>query len=87
MEGVVKANPEQAIASFIDKFGAANQTLIRSLRRALQSRLAECAELVWDNYIFLVIGYSPTKRPSDYIVSPAASAKGVSLSFNRGAEL
>lgn len=37
-----------------------------------------------DNYNFLVIGYSATERPSDYVVSIAA---GADLSFNRGAEL
>ena len=78
---------EQQLESFIAKFDDPNQALIRGLRSALRQRLPDCAELVWDNYNFFVIGYSPTERPSDYIVSLAASAKGVSLSFNRGAEL
>lgn len=56
-------------------------------RTALRARFPDCAELVWDNYNFFVIGYSPTERPSDYIVSIAASAAGVSLSFNGGADL
>jgi hypothetical protein len=80
-------NSEQQLESFIAKFDDAKQNLIRGLRAALQRRLRDCAELVWDNYNFLVIGYSPTERPSDYIVSLAAAANGVSLSFNRGAEL
>ena len=78
---------ETQLESFIDKFDAENQALIRGIRAALRSRLPDCAELVYDNYNFLVIGYSPTERPSDYLVSIAAAAAGVSLSFNRGAEL
>ena len=78
---------EKHVESFIAKFEESNQILIRALRAGLRRRLPECAELVWDNYNFFVIGYSPTQRPSDYIVSLAASAKGVGLSFNRGEEL
>jgi len=35
----------------------------------------------------VVIGYSPTERPSDAIVSMAAGANGVGLCFLRGATL
>lgn len=78
---------EAKLQSFIDKFDDDNRMLIRSVRAALQVRLPSCAELIWDNYNFLVIGYSPTERPSDYIVSIAAAASGASLSFNNGADL
>src|SRR5579875_2091136 len=78
---------EAQLQSFVEKFDEDNQVLIGQIRSALQRRLAGCAELVWDNYNFFVIGYSPTERPSDYIVSIAASAAGVSLSFNNGAGL
>ena len=53
----------------------------------LRKRLAAANELVWDNYNFLVIGYSATERPSDSIVSIAARANGVGLCFIRGARL
>jgi len=42
---------------------------------------------VYDNYNFFVIGYSPTERPSDAVVSIAAGANGVGLCFTRGARL
>jgi hypothetical protein len=42
---------------------------------------------VWDNYNFFVIGYSPTERPTDSIVSIAARANGVGLCFIHGARL
>jgi hypothetical protein len=44
-------------------------------------------ELVYDNYNFFVIGYRSTERPSDCIVSIAAAANGVGLSFYYGAAL
>lgn len=80
-------NADAQVESFIDKFDPDNQALIRSTRAALRTRLPDCAELVYDNYNFFVIGYSPTERPSDYIVSIAAAANGVGLSFNHGAQL
>ncbi len=38
-------------------------------------------ELVYDNYNFFVIGYCPSLRPTDSILSIAAAANGVGISF------
>jgi len=81
------ASAEKQLAKFISKFDSKNQALIRSIRRALRKRLPTANELVWDNYNFFVIGYSATERPSDSVVSIAAAANGVGLSFYRGATL
>ena len=70
---------EQQLDGFIKKFDADNQTLIVKLRKALRKRFPTANELVYDNYNFFVIGYSPTERPSDTIVSMAAAANGVGL--------
>ena len=72
---------EERVESFIDKFDPENQALIRSVRKALRRRFAGANELVYDNYNFFVIGYSPTQRPTDSIVSMAAGANGVGLAF------
>src|ERR1700761_9313000 len=72
---------ETQLKSFIDKFDPQNQALIRSIRAALRKRLAGAHELVYDNYNFFVIGYSPTERPTDAILSMACSANGVGLAF------
>jgi len=74
-------------AAFIAKFSPADQKRIRSLRRALRASLPTANELVYDNYNFFVIGYSPTERPSDVIVSMAARAGGVALCFLHGVRL
>ena len=61
--------------------------LVRSCRSALRRRLPTATELVYDNYNFLAIGYSPTQRTSEAIVSLAAAKNGVALSFYHGASL
>ena len=78
---------EQQLEGFINKFDSKNAALIRSARKALRKRLPPANELVYDNYNFFVIGYCSTERPSDCIVSIAAAANGVGLSFYYGATL
>lgn len=75
------------LAAFIGKFSPLDQRLIRAVRKALRQRFPTANELVYDNYNFFVIGYSPTERPSDAIVSMAAGASGVGLCFIQGARL
>lgn len=81
------ATGNQQLASFVEKFDAKNAALIRSVRKALRRRLPTANELVYDNYNFFVIGYCTTERPSDCILSIAAGANGVGLSFYYGATL
>lgn len=77
----------QPIEAFIAKFGPAHAKLIRACRAALRKRFPTAFELVYDNYNFLVFGFCASERPSDCIVSLAAAANGVGLSFYRGAAL
>jgi hypothetical protein len=81
------AEAERQLAAFIRKFSPVDQRLIRAIRTALCKRFPTANELVYDNYNFFVIGYSPTERPSDAIVSMAARANGVGLCFIHGARL
>ncbi len=52
----------------------------------MRKRLPSAQEMVYDNYNFFVIGYSPTDRPSDAILSITARAGGVGL-CSQGAKL
>lgn len=81
------ASPEARLRAFIEKFEPKDQRLIRAVRSAVRKRFPTANELVWDNYNFFVIGYSPTERPADSIVSIAARANGVGLCFIHGAGL
>jgi len=75
------------MAGFIAKFDPANAKLIRAARSAMRKRYPTATELVYDNYNFFVIGYSPTARPSDSIFSIAAASNGVGIAFLQGATL
>ena len=78
---------EKQLKGFIAKFEPKDQTLIRAVRKALRRRFPTAYELAYDNYNFFVIGYGPTERPSDCIVSMAAGASGVGLCFLHGARI
>ena len=78
---------EKQLETFVGKFDEANQKLIRAARKAMRKRLPAANELVYDNYNFFVIAYSPTLRPSDALLSLAAAANGLTLFFVQGASL
>lgn len=79
--------PARQLAVFLAKFEPAHAKLIRDCRKELQKLMPTAYELVYDNYNFFVIGYCSTPRASDCIVSIAAAANGIGLSFYRGASL
>jgi hypothetical protein len=83
----VNGDPESLLRGFIDKFDPKNRELIRAVRKILRKRFSTAYEMAYDNYNFFVLGYSPTERPSDAVVSMAAGANGVGLCFIRGATL
>ena len=80
-------SPAKQIASFLSKFDPTVSKIMMSARTALRKRFPTAIEQVYDNYNFFVIGFCTTERTSDCIVSLAASAKGVALSFYYGATL
>ena len=85
-EGIAMT-PEAQLKGFIDKFDPEHRSVIRAARTLLRRRFPNACELVYDNYNFFVIGYSPTERPSDCIVSLTGGASGIGLCFIRGATL
>ena len=80
-------SPAKQLEAFIGKFESPTAKLIRACRAEVRTLLPTAVELVYDNYNFFVIGYCATERPSSCIVSIAAAANGVGLSFYRGASL
>ena len=81
---VASKEAENRLKLFVDKFEPKHQALIRATRKALRNRFPTAHELVYDNYNFFVIGYSPTGRPSDAVLSIVAAANGVGVCFIRG---
>jgi hypothetical protein len=82
-----KDTPEAQLRSLIEKLDPKDQKLIRSVRSAVRKRLPTANELLYDYKSFFVIGYSPTDRPTDGIVSIAARADGVRLYLMHGPQL
>jgi hypothetical protein len=80
-------SPATQLEAFIAKFEPATAKLIRQCRAEVRALLPTAVELVYDNYNFFVLGYCTTERPSSCIVSLAAAANGVGLSFYHGASL
>ena len=79
---------ESELAGFVAKFAPEMQRRIRDCRATMQRRFPDAVQLVYDNYNFLVIGFGPTRRPSDAIFSLAAYARGVNLCLlQRGPDL
>jgi hypothetical protein len=79
--------PAVQIDGFIARFDPAVAKLLQSARSILRNQFPTAIEQVYDNYNFLAIGFCTTERTSDCLVSLAANAKGVSLSFYYGASL
>ncbi len=82
-----KRTPEAQLRSFIDRFDPKDQKLIRSVRAVVRKRIPTANELAYDYTHSVVLGYSPTGRGIDGIVSIAARADGVRLYFNQGPQL
>jgi hypothetical protein len=77
-----KRTPEAHLRSSIDRLDPKNQKLMRSVRAAVRKRFPTLNELAYDYATSFVIGYSPTERGIDGVVSIAARADGVRLYFN-----
>ena len=79
--------PAQRLLSFIAKYDPHIATLARSARSKLRKRMPGALELVYDNYNALAVGFAPTERASDVIVSLALYPRWVSVFFMQGARL
>jgi len=80
-------SPAKQLASFLGRFRPEIAALARVARAKLRQRLPGAIEMVYDNYNALVIGYSPTERPSDAILSIVIFPKRVSICFVQGKHL
>jgi hypothetical protein len=79
---------EAELDAFVGKFAPQMQERIRLCRARMQAQFPEAVQMVYDNYNFLVVGFGPTRRPSEAILSLAADRKGINLCFlQRGPDL
>ena len=79
--------PARQLATFLARFSPEIVALAKTARAKLRKRLPGAIEMVYDNYNALVIGFSPTERPSDAILSLVIFPKRVSVCFIQGKHL
>ena len=82
-----EASPARQLSLFLSRFSPDVIKLAKAARAKLRRRLPGAVEMVYDNYNALVIGYSPTERPSDAILSIVIWPKKVSVCFIQGKHL
>ena len=73
--------PREHLDGFLDRFSPEVAKLARQALRKVRTLCPGALELVYDNYNALAIGFAPTERASDVIVSIAVYPKYPSLFF------
>ena len=79
--------PQQQLDAFLAKYTPALAKTATAMIRKMRKRLPGAIEMVYDNWNGLVVGFSPTERPSDAIVSLLMLPDHVTLCFLYGAKL
>jgi hypothetical protein len=82
-----RPSAERQLSGFLGKFDPKVARVARGACRRLRRLLPGALELVYDNYNALAIGFGPTERASDVIMSVAVYPRWVSVFFMRGARL
>jgi hypothetical protein len=73
--------PEAQLAGFLAKFTPGIASQAETVLGKLRKRLPNALELVYDNYNALAIGFAPSERASEAILSIAVFPKWISLFF------
>ena len=78
---------EMQLESFIERYPPEIGALARAALAKLRKRLPGAVQLVYDNYNALVVGFGPSQRASEAILSIALYTKWINLFFLHGADL
>lgn len=79
--------PESQLDGFLSKYDPAIRVLAEQARERLRALLPGAIEMVYDNYNALVIGYGPTERVPEAILSIALYPRWINLYFLDGVGL
>ncbi len=80
-------SPSAQLGSFLDKFTPEVAAQARTALRKMRARLPGACELVYDNYNALAIGFGPSERSSEIVLSIALYPRWVSLFLMNGPRL
>jgi hypothetical protein len=78
---------ERQLDLFLAKYDPEVEAFARRTLAKMRRIVPGAIEMVYDNYNWLVIGFSPTERPSEAIFSIVLPAGRVTLCFLQGAGL
>lgn len=78
---------EKRFEVFLREFEPRIAEIGRAAVARLQRMLPSAEIMIYDNYNFLVAGFSPNDRASDAVLSVALAPRSVALCFLQGAEL
>jgi len=79
--------PAQQLNTFLKKYSPTIASRARACLAKMRKLTPGAIEMVYDNYNWLVIGFSPTERPSDAVFSLVLPPNHVTLCFLQGAEI
>jgi hypothetical protein len=82
-----QADAQAQLDSFLAKYDPEVSTFARRALAKMRKLVPGAVEMVYDNYNWLVIGFSPTERPSEAILSLVLPPGRVTLCFLQGAGL
>lgn len=80
-------SPKRQLVRFIAKYTPDVRKVAQGALAKLRARIPGAVELVYDNYNALAIGFGPTERASDLVLSIVLYPRWVSLFFANGASL
>jgi hypothetical protein len=79
--------PAEQWAAFLSRYDPAIAKVAKAAIARLRKEIPGAVELVYDNYNALVMGFGPTERASEAVVSIALYPRWVTLFFLQGARL
>src|SRR5579864_9016575 len=82
-----KETPEAQLAQFAAKYSPEVEEQFHLAHRIMSEMLPGAIEMVYDNYNALVIGFAPTERASEAILSIAVYPRWLNLFFLHGKNL
>jgi len=82
-----QADADAQLDSFLAKYDPEVSAFARRSLAKMRKLVPGAVEMVYDNYNWLVIGFSPTERPSEAIFSIVLPPGHVTLCFLQGAGL
>jgi hypothetical protein len=79
--GLVAARPTAQLAAFMAKYSPAVAAQGRAALKKLRQLVPGAVELVYDNYNFLVVGFGPSERASEAVLSLVFAPRWLLICF------